>query len=211
MSNLPILVCLLAAVIPQGHSLNCTRCNNDTGLTCTGPLETCGSGLDVCLTRYHLKTDGATIKRRCGYSEFCNHSVSVTYESEREDMWSFCCREDNCNAPLPDSIFIVRPNGFRCPASSSNRSSSPQFMQCKGTETHCFHNIGATDSGKNVLFLGCGNNNFCSYLSLEETNAKCVKATRAATSNLSAAPTLHLLLLGLFSVYASEKIITFYM
>ncbi|KAG8546975.1 hypothetical protein GDO81_029372 [Engystomops pustulosus] len=207
MSNLPILVCLLAAVIPQGHCLNCTHCDNDTGLTCTGPLETCDEGSDVCLTRYHLKTDGALIKTRCGYSELCNLSVTGTYESEREDMWSFCCREDNCNAPLPD----ITPNGFQCPASSSNGSSSPQFIQCKGTETYCFNRTGTADSGEKVLVRGCSNDNYCSYLSQDQPDAKCVKATRAATSNSSAAPTLHLLLLGLFAVCVSETIRTFYM
>ncbi|XP_069803527.1 phospholipase A2 inhibitor CNF-like [Dendropsophus ebraccatus] len=241
MNNLTLLFCLLMVLIHQGHCLNCMKCSNDTGSTCTGPQETCTGDQDVCFVVVFTDTSSTGVSKGCSQSVVCNMSYhpfgswNVIYS---------CCREDNCTAPMPASATIR--NGFQCNFSSLYKNESAQIMDCTGDQTKCFNITVTAPAVNSVPLLGCANDDYCSkynesanFLEITCQNATAsatssstttttspatgssttAKTTTATTNNSTRrnkwSPALSsqglLLLLGLFSVYVSDRIVNFYM
>ncbi|XP_071969016.1 phospholipase A2 inhibitor and Ly6/PLAUR domain-containing protein-like [Engystomops pustulosus] len=214
MANLLLLVCVLAVLIHQGHCLSCTSCANNTGLTCTGPQQTCVTE-DVCFSvmNYYPERKSTNVFTGCGPFEYCDSSYTIFSGNEKADSWIRCCQEDNCTPP---ANYLIE-NGLLCPASNVTGN----YSQCKGDQNKCF-----IIPGSDTTSYGCGNDKFC-LLSFGNMSDNCkdtiatttspppTTTTRPASTTLTtevvcaAAHAIYspflLFLLGLFAVNVSVK------
>ncbi|XP_077113422.1 uncharacterized protein LOC143768664 [Ranitomeya variabilis] len=232
MKNLPLLSCLVLALIHYGHCLNCTSCFNTTSLTCTGSQVTCAND-ELCYLII-VKTSGsntAGIERGCRSLQFCNTSYSYMNGSDEFDLSSTCCSDGDCI--VPDSAFTR--NGFQCPSLVSGVDNTPQVLQCLGNQNKCFNVTQIRGDFKFVL--GCANDYVCSMNRSDTEVISCVNATSSPitttiTTDISTAVSSKGLrnwpfppssttdsdiyfkglffLFGLFHVYASEIIVNLY-
>ncbi|XP_069804823.1 phospholipase A2 inhibitor gamma subunit B-like [Dendropsophus ebraccatus] len=153
----------------------------------------------------------AGIAKGCGSSQFCTTSYAFMTGADRSDASTSCCNTDNCTLPVtvPDKA----ANGFQCPFVFTSTNYSEHMLPCNGDQTKCFNITGASPAGVISSMTGCANDNYCKFLA-NMTMGSCRSATSSATST-TISPGLYsqglLLLLGLFSVYASDRIINVYM
>ncbi|XP_056399065.1 mucin-2-like [Hyla sarda] len=155
MNNLPLLLCLLVVLIGRGHCLSCVTCSDQTGLTCSGPQETCAANQDVCLTGVSLGGNLTGMFTRCSTSLYCNLFYSEVFRLERYDNFYSCCREDNCVPSLSD--FFPVTNGLQCPFFFSDANESVQILECRGDQTKCYNLTASPPGGHCLSCVTCSN------------------------------------------------------
>ncbi|XP_077697821.1 phospholipase A2 inhibitor NAI-like [Eretmochelys imbricata] len=145
-----LAVCILAALLATGACLKCEVCDGP-GTSCTGDLQTCAAGEDICgiarteVTWAGMKTQ--TILKGCVTSSQCRSSpVSVNFGNGMEIMMRFtCCMGDACRTstvtvPPADP----KPNGRRCRGCYVLNAAQckEQATECAGSETQCLDAAG---------------------------------------------------------------------
>ncbi|CAM5176627.1 unnamed protein product [Eretmochelys imbricata] len=150
-----LAVCILAALLATGACLKCEVCDGP-GTSCTGDLQTCAAGEDICgiarteVTWAGMKTQ--TILKGCVTSSQCRSSpVSVNFGNGMEIMMRFtCCMGDACRTstvtvPPADP----KPNGRRCRGCYVLNAAQckEQATECAGSETQCLDAAGTVTTG----------------------------------------------------------------
>ncbi|XP_053307931.1 phospholipase A2 inhibitor NAI-like [Spea bombifrons] len=174
MNFIPILVCVLPALLSTGYSLSCISCVSTNGDTCTGPNVTCPQYSDRCssiYTKTNILPYGLTtmsIVRGCGYSKECAEPTkTLNNQFMSVDICTSCCEGDNCTPVKPKAPSSnPTPNGLQCPscfALMSDKCAAMNTTQCAGGENKCVsYVINSVFRGPFLAMSGCATENLCS-------------------------------------------------
>ncbi|CAM4697207.1 unnamed protein product [Lepidochelys olivacea] len=120
-----LAVCILAALLATGACLKCEVCDGP-GTSCTGDLQTCPAGEDICGIARTEVTWGAgmktpTILKGCVTSSQCRSSpISVNFGNGMEITMHFtCCMGDACRTSTVTAATTSRAAGMTSTTTTS--------------------------------------------------------------------------------------------
>ncbi|CAM5124951.1 unnamed protein product [Natator depressus] len=170
-----LAICILAALLVMGACLKCEVCE-EPGTNCTGDLEACAAGEDICgIARTEVTWAGRktqTILKGCVTSSQCRSSpVSVNFGNGMEITMRFtCCMGDACRtsavtAPPADP----KPSGRRCRGCYVLNAAqcNEQTTECAGSETQRLDAAGIVTIGGSqiqTIMKGCASESFCAQI-----------------------------------------------
>uniref|UniRef100_A0A8C5RAF8 UPAR/Ly6 domain-containing protein n=1 Tax=Leptobrachium leishanense TaxID=445787 RepID=A0A8C5RAF8_9ANUR len=139
------VICVLSVSFGVGYCLQCVKCDNQDGDSCSGSLETCDGSVTRCLSLLVVaEMDGKTISqitKSCAVdSKMCSTTANMTFGSMELYIVPHCCEEDKCNKenvklPAKDQ----KENGVECPSCMTigDKECVPTNNKCTGAQTKC--------------------------------------------------------------------------
>ncbi|KAE8594348.1 hypothetical protein XENTR_v10019598 [Xenopus tropicalis] len=161
MAVLFLLLC--SSLISAGVALECEVCSSSSGRTCSGHFEICKDPQSRCMVTLTETSLGdvksAVLKKACGSSYNCSHSVSLRTNGYGVRVSSICCDTDYCNK---GTIPLVAPNATQnelsCPscfAKDSESCNAQATVNCTGNEYHCVRFSVSKERGSTIRVAGC--------------------------------------------------------
>ncbi|XP_077312848.1 uncharacterized protein LOC143933725 [Lithobates pipiens] len=155
-------------------NLQCTHCENSTGLTCLENTETmmnCPDSEYQCATSYFVerrgeKTMTSWSSKGCNKANECTSPAIISNPNVAVAFGVACCGNNSC--PVPDNLFAISKteNNQTCTSCNSNsidQCQSKDKIKCYGNETKCGRIVIDSQASKNYLSIrGCANPEFCS-------------------------------------------------
>ncbi|XP_073458049.1 uncharacterized protein [Aquarana catesbeiana] len=156
--------------------VQCTHCENSTGLTCLEKAETimdCPGSDHQCATSYFVERKGektvtSRISKGCKKTNECTTSpATISNPNVTVAFGVACCESNSC--PVPDNLFPTNKiaNNQTCTSCYSNsidQCQSKEKIKCSGTETKCGRILIDSLGSKNHWSIrGCVNPEFCSH------------------------------------------------